>query len=327
MEHRPLGQTGLQVSALGFGCGAVGGLLVQGNYHDMLAAVARAVEAGITYFDTAQLYGNGRSETNLGRVLAELGSTVRAKVVVGTKLRLGTEDRAAIGPAIVAAAAVSLRRLGVDKLDLLQLHNPIGVTRTSGDDQIGPDDLEAAVAAFSALQAQGKITAWGINGIGDTGALHQAVATSGAGTIQIPFNLLNPSAGRAAAADFAFQDYRQLIPAATAQGMGVIAIRVLAGGALSGETARHPLGAAAVAPIASGADYAADVAQAQRLRWLVEEGYAGSLPEAALRFALGQPGIATALVGLSSLDQLEQAIAAAERGPLPSEALARLSSA
>jgi L-galactose dehydrogenase/L-glyceraldehyde 3-phosphate reductase len=106
--------------------------------------------------------------------------------------------------------------------------------------------------------------------------------------------------------------------------MGVIAIRVLAGGALSGESARHPLGAASVAPIASGADYAADVAQAQQLRWLVEGGYARSLPEAAIRFALVQPGIATALVGFSSLDQLEQAIVAAEKGPLPSEAMAQL---
>lgn len=324
MNYRPLGKTGLQVSALGFGCGAVGGLLVRGDYGDMRAAVARAVEAGITYFDTAQLYGDGRSETNLGRVLAELGSALRAKIVVGTKMRLGPGDLTAIGPAILAAADVSLRRLGVEKLDLFQLHNPLGVTHTPGGDRLGLDDLKAAATAFTTLQTQGKITAWGINGIGDTGVLHQAVAASGAGTIQIPYNLLNPSAGRAVPAGFAFQDYRQLIPAATAQGMGVIAIRVLAGGALSGESARHPLGAAAVAPIASGADYAADVAQAQRLRWLVDDGYAGSLPEAALRFALGQRGIATALVGLSSLDQLEQAIAAAEKGPLPSEALARV---
>ena len=326
MDYRALGNTGLQVSALGFGCGAVGGLLVQGDYRDMVAAVARAVEAGITYFDTAQLYGDGRSETNLGRVLAEL----RPNVVVGTKLRLAPGDTHpdAIAAAVIAAAEVSLRRLGVDRLDLFQLHNPIGVTRGPGGDRIGLADLEPAVAAFQTLQAQGKIRAWGINGIGDMDALHQAVATTGAGTIQIPYNLLNPSAGRALGdyqgAAFAFQDNRQLIDAATARGTGVIAIGVLAGGALSGEAARHPLGAASVAPIASGVDYAADVAHAQRLRWLVDEGYATSLPAAAIRFALGQPGIATALVGLSSLEQLEQAIAAAAQGPLPAAAIARL---
>jgi L-galactose dehydrogenase/L-glyceraldehyde 3-phosphate reductase len=325
MDYRSLGNTGLRVSALGFGCGAVGGLLVQGDSRDMVAAVARAVEAGITYFDTAQLYGDGRSETNLGRVLAAPRGRPRPNVIVGTKMRLGPGDTgaAAITSAIVAAVEVSLRRLGMERLDLFQLHNPIGVRRAGGD-RIGLDDLESAAAAFRHLQTQGKIAAWGINGIGETGALHQAVATAGAGTIQIPYNLLNPSAGRAMPQDFAFQDYRQLIRAATDKGMGVIAIRVLAGGALSGETARHPVGAASVAPIATGADYAADVAHAQRLRWLVDDGYAASLPEAAIRFALGQPGIATALVGLSSLAQLEQAIAAAERGPLPAAVLARI---
>ena len=321
MEYRPLGKTGLQVSALGFGCGAVGGLLVKGDYRDMVTAVARAVEAGITYFDTAQLYGDGRSETNLGRVLQEL----RPDVVVGTKLRLGPDDLDAIEPAIIAAAEVSLRRLGASRLDLFQLHNPIGVTRGPRGDRIGVADLEPAVAAFTALLAQGKIRAWGINGIGDTDALHQAVATTGADTIQIPYNLLNPSAGRTmrepSGRDFAFQDYRQLIPAAMAHGMGVIAIRVLAGGALSGELTRHPVGATDVAPIASGADYAADVAAAQRFRSWIEAGYVRSLPEAAIRFALGQPGIATALVGLSTLDQLDQAIAAAAKGLLPAAAL------
>ena len=317
MEYRTLGKTGLQVSVLGFGCGAVGGLMVKGDYRDMVTAVARAVEAGITYFDTAQLYGDGRSETNLGRVLQEL----HPEVVVGTKMRLGPDDLDRIEAAIIAAAEVSLRRLGVERLDLFQLHNPIGRTRGPNGDRIGIDDLDPAVTAFTTLQTQGKIGAWGINGIGDTDALQRAVATTGAGTIQIPYNLLNPSAGQAMPADFAFQDYRQLIPAANAQDIGVIAIRVLAGGALSGELTRDPVGATSVSPIASGADYAADVAQAQRFRHLIDEGYVASLPEAAIRFALAQPGIGTALVGLSTLDQLEQAIAAAEKGPLPQAAL------
>ncbi len=65
MEYRQLGRTGHKVSALGFGCGAVGGLLVKGERSEMVRVVARAVEAGITYFDTARIYGNGLSETNL----------------------------------------------------------------------------------------------------------------------------------------------------------------------------------------------------------------------------------------------------------------------
>ena len=68
MEKRKFGRTGLDVSLLGFGCGAVGGLMIKGAAADQERAVARAVELGINYFDTAQMYGNGESERNLGRV-------------------------------------------------------------------------------------------------------------------------------------------------------------------------------------------------------------------------------------------------------------------
>src|SRR5262245_59213673 len=84
MEYRRLGRTGLELSALGFGCGAVGGLLVKGEYKEMVRVVARAVEAGINYFDTARSYGNGKSEANLGLVLAEL----KPAVFVGSKVQL-----------------------------------------------------------------------------------------------------------------------------------------------------------------------------------------------------------------------------------------------
>src|SRR5438046_4859503 len=72
VEKRKLGRTGLDVSLLGFGCGAVGGLMIKGAAADQERAVARAVELGINYFDTAQMYGNGESERNLGRVLKAL---------------------------------------------------------------------------------------------------------------------------------------------------------------------------------------------------------------------------------------------------------------
>ena len=84
MEMRTFGRTGLQVSILGFGCGAVGGLMVRGAPADQERAVARALEAGVNYFDTAAMYGNGESEKNLGRVLAKL----KPDVVVGTKVRI-----------------------------------------------------------------------------------------------------------------------------------------------------------------------------------------------------------------------------------------------
>ncbi len=99
MEQRKFGRTGLNVSLLGFGCGAVGGLMIKGAAADQERAVARALELGINYFDTAQMYGNGESERNLGRVW----KAVKPSAYVGTKVRLPPTEPARIGAAIAAS--------------------------------------------------------------------------------------------------------------------------------------------------------------------------------------------------------------------------------
>jgi aryl-alcohol dehydrogenase-like predicted oxidoreductase len=320
MQYRTLGKTGLKVSVLGFGCGAVGGLMVAGDEKTMQRTVERAIEAGINYFDTAQAYGNGASETNLGRVLKQL----KPQVIVGSKVQLRDGDFEHIEDAIVQSVESSLRRLQLDRLDLFQLHNPIGLTRQTERGWVGLADLDAAARAFRKLQSQGRIRHWGINGLGDTDALLAATQTSGADTMQICCNLLNPSAALVAPQDFAFQDYKQLMQRATHAQMGVMAIRVMAGGALAGTNARHPVATQTVAPIASSATFEADVALSKRFNHLVRPEWANSLAEAAIRFVISQPNVSSALLGISSPEQLEEGIAAAERGPLLSEALAQV---
>src|SRR5436190_21738570 len=88
MEYRALGRTGLKVSVLGFGCGDVGGLIVRGAPAERERAVARALELGVNYFDTASSYGKGLSEQHLGQALKAL----RADVYVWTKVRVAPED-------------------------------------------------------------------------------------------------------------------------------------------------------------------------------------------------------------------------------------------
>jgi aryl-alcohol dehydrogenase-like predicted oxidoreductase len=320
MEYRILGKSGFNVSVLGFGCGGVGGLMVGDDYPTMIRVVERALEASINYFDTAQLYGGGQSEKNLGWVLQVLNHDV----VVGTKAQLTPADMDRIETAVIEAAEVSLRRLRMDQIPLFQLHNSIGLKRQPERSGIGITDLEPVIQGFQKLQASGKIRSWGINGLGETEVLHQAVAESGAATIQICYNLLNPSAGQVMPPDFPFQDYRQLINHAAEVQMSVIAFRIMAGGALSGNPHRHPTAAPTVDPIASSHNYETDMVQSQSFEYLVTEGQVDNMAEAAIRFALGCAGISTALVGLSSLDQLEQAITAASKGPLPVEAVARL---
>src|SRR5215471_6454802 len=147
MESRKLGRTGLDVSALGFGCGAVGGLMVRGSPADQERAVARAIELGITYFDTAAMYGNGQSERNLGRIMKSLRPDIR----VGTKVRIPAAERGRIAAAVTASLEASLQRLQLDHVDLFQLHNH--VTEEGRESDLSPEIVLGEVApAFERLR-------------------------------------------------------------------------------------------------------------------------------------------------------------------------------
>jgi aryl-alcohol dehydrogenase-like predicted oxidoreductase len=326
MEQRTLGRTGLKVGVLGFGCGDVGGLIVRGTPAERERAVSRALDAGVNYFDTAASYGNGESERNLGATLRALG----VRPYVGTKLRVPPEARDTAA-AVTQSVEASLQRLGMEQVDLIQLHNPIlpgGPIRADGSRAGGGLPLrrvlDEVLPAMEALRRQGKTRFIGITALGDTPALYTVLESGLIDTAQVCVNLLNPTAIVTPPAGFPAHDFGRLLDRARRASVGTIAIRVLAAGALSGTTSRHPIAMPSVAPIASGDDYAQDVARAQRLRPLVDQGHVGTLMEASIRFALTHPGMSTVLVGTSELAHLEAAIAAIERGPLPSPALERL---
>lgn len=317
MEQRTLGRTGVKVSVLGFGCGAVGGMMVKGSAADQERAVARALSVGVTFFDTAPMYGMGLSETNLGRVLKAL----KPEIFLATKVTIRTEDKGDIAVAVARSLEESLTRLGRSHVDLLQLHNRID---TAGTDRplAAETVIDEVAPALDRLKRAGKIRFAGITALGETALLHRVVESKAFDTAQICFNLLNPSAGGKLPPGLPAQDFRSLALKARDAGMGRIGIRVFAGGALSGSEERHPTGVPAVPPIASGPDYATDVKNAHRFDPLVKGGHAGSLIEAALRFAISSDALTTVLVGTSTLDQLETAIEAVEKGKLSDEAMA-----
>ena len=179
MEQRPLGNTGLQVSALGFGCGAVGGLMVRGDAAEQRQAVSRAIDAGITYFDTAASYGDGLSEEHLGHVMRELGAWSR--VVVGTKVRLGPAELGKPIEAIRASIEASLKRLGRDHVDLLNLHNPIAlVSSDSRSMELGLVLSDVARGLQQVVQA-GLAHHVGFTGLGETTAIPTSQSESGSG--------------------------------------------------------------------------------------------------------------------------------------------------
>src|ERR1700731_2437909 len=171
MEKRVFGRTGMELSVLGFGCGAVGGLMVRGHPADQERTIARAIGAGVNYFDTAVQYGNGESEKSLGRVLQKLKP---ANVAVGTKVRLPPSEFGRIADAVTMSLEGSLARLGLDRVDIFHLHNPI--TGTGGGPALSVRQvLEDVVPAFERLRQQGKIRFLGMTAIGDTAALNQVM--------------------------------------------------------------------------------------------------------------------------------------------------------
>ena len=319
MQLRNLGKTGLTVSTLGFGCGNVGGLIIRGTPTDRERAVARAIELGINYFDTAPSYGDGQSEQNLGQVLKAL----KPKVYVGTKFRIDPNDLADIPGAVARSLDASLRRLGLERVDLLQLHNHVELARARSAVSL-KDVLGEIVPAVRKLVQQGKVGFCGITALGATPALHQAIDSGAIDTAQVCYNLLNPSAGVAVPPGFPAQDFGGLLGRTRERRMGVIVIRALAAGALSGVEARHPIAVPTVDPIATAPDYRTDVARAQALQALVSEGHVSDLIEASVRLAVSSDAVSTVLVGYSSLEHLESAAAAVNRGPLPRPVLDRL---
>jgi L-galactose dehydrogenase/L-glyceraldehyde 3-phosphate reductase len=321
MEKRVFGRTGMELSVLGFGCGAVGGLMVRGDPRDQERTIARAIGAGVNYFDTAVQYGDGESEKNLGRILHQLK---RPDAVVGTKVRLPSASFGDIADAVATSLEYSLIRLRRDQVDIFHLHNAI--TEAGGCETLSVQQvLGEVVPAFQRLRQQGKIRFLGLTAIGYTTALYRVIGAGVFDSAQVVYNMLNPSAGTELPPNYPAQDYGRLFQHTRKVGVGVIGIRVLAGGALSGSAERHPIASPPPEPIGSAKSYEADVRRASCLMPLVKEGFAASLTEAATRFAISHPAMGTILVGMATPQQFEAALAAVQKGPLPAAALERLS--
>ena len=119
MQYRELGRTGIQISEIGFGCGGNAGLRGKGTLDDQRDAIKQALDLGINYFDEAPDYGDGLSETNLGRVLKEL----RVSPYITSKVEVRRENLDDIAGHIARSLDGSLHRMGIEHVDVLQLHN------------------------------------------------------------------------------------------------------------------------------------------------------------------------------------------------------------
>lgn len=321
MRKNILGRTGLEVSQLTLGCGAVGGLMTKGRASDQDNAIAWARDNGINFFDTAASYGDGASEENLGRAL---GGNVDG-LVISTKVGLKAEHMQDVAGEVQRSIDASLARLKLDHVDLLQLHNTIGLPDRHGTLDAG-QMLEELVPAFDKIRSSGKAQYFGFTAKGSPDLLHKWVASGAFDSAQIFYNLLVPSAGETIPDNYPSVDYDLLLDAAKQHGVGSIGVRVLAGGTLSGSEKRHPLGITVVAPIGASADanYASDVKLGHSFVPLIEKGFADSVPELAMRYSISHPHMCTTEIGVATIDELQQAVTAVNRGPLEQQALTEI---
>jgi 3-hydroxyisobutyrate dehydrogenase-like beta-hydroxyacid dehydrogenase/aryl-alcohol dehydrogenase-like predicted oxidoreductase len=313
MAFRPLGRTGLKVSAVAFGAGPVSGLMTGTDFAAQLATVQRALERGIHWYDTAPGYGNGASEQNLGRVVTELG--VADRFHVATKVRVPPE--ALDGPSEFVQKSVeeSLGRLRVPRVALLQLHN--GLTRAREDEpaSVTPADALRIGEAMAKVRDAGLVQHVGLTGTGQPEALHAVVRSGCFDTIQVPFSALNPSAGCRDAVG-GETDYGNVIAECAAQRMGVFAIRVFAGGALLDQA---PSAHTQTTPYFPLALYQRDLERAKELR----ERIAGRFTPAefAVRFVLSHAAVSSAIIGFGSPAHVDEVTRARLDEPLPADFL------
>ena len=317
MKYRDFGSSGLQISEIVFGAGAVGGVVFRPDRATRLEAVRRGLEYGINWIDTAPSYGDGQSEENLGWILKELGANPH----LSTKVRIGPEHADDIPGEIERSMEASLTRLQRDSVDLIQLHTAITRTRGAFRGSVSVDDVlgeNGVLTGFERLRQRGLARLFGFTGFGETDCLHELITSGRFHSVQAYHNLLNPSAGRPVPEAFSAHDYGNLIGLAAENGVGVLNIRVLAAGAIAGQELSGP--AAGLSP---GSSASADIGRAAKVRDALGQD-AGSMARTAIRFALMNPGISGVLVGFSTLEHIDEAVAAAEMGPLPNSAMGKL---
>ncbi len=289
-----LGRTQLSISRVAMGAGPVSGLMTGSDRQLQLETLRRVVDVGINWIDTAAGYGNGASESNLRCGASELNDPRADALHIATKVRIDIESTESILSQVERGLADSLARLKRGRVTLLQLHN--GLTERRGDEpaSLSPADVLGSNGVVEAMQSvanQGLTQFIGLTGTGHASAMRAVIRSGAFDTIQLPYNMLNPSAGQTMPLGFVDRNYGNILVDCAEQQMGAMAIRVMAAGALLGAPpSAHTL----KTPYFPLALYQADLEQAAALRQNASE----SMPDRALQFALAHPAIHAAIIVL-----------------------------
>src|SRR5262245_33563061 len=303
MKYRPLGRTGFEISEVSFGAWAIGGTWGSVDDAESMKALHRALELGVNFFDTADVYGDGRSE----KLLARLRRERKEPFFVTTKAGRRVENHTADGytkPKLAAFIERSAKNLGVEALDLLQLHCP-------------PTDVYYRPEVFGALDElvrEGKLRSYGVSVERVEEAL-KAIEYPNVQSVQIVFNLF-----RQRPAELFFERAKQ-------KKVGILARLPLSSGMLTGKMTkattfekddhrlfnRHGEGWDRGETF-SGVDYELGLSVVERLRPLVPEGF--TLGDLALRWILDFDAVTAVIPGAKRPDQVEQNVRPSDLAPL-----------
>ena len=308
MNYRALGRTGWKVSEVSFGAWAIGGSWGRVSDNDAAAALRRAVDCGVNFFDTADVYGDGRSE----RLIAQLKKSYKQEIIVATKAGRRLPRQIVEGYSrenLTAWVEESLRNLSVETLDLLQLHCP-------------PRELYDRPEVFAILDdlvKAGKIRYYGVSVEKIEEAL-KAIEFPNVQTVQIIFNC------------FRQRPAELFFPRAKQRQVGILARVPLASGLLTGKLRRDSTFAADdhrqfnrfgqafdVGETFSGVDYDTGLAAVEGIRQLLPGGM--SMSQFALRWILMFDAVSCAIPGGKSAEQVGDNCAASDLPPLSPETM------
>ena len=310
MEYRPLGRTGMSVSAISFGAWAIGGTWGAVRDDESMQALHAAIDAGVNFVDTADVYGDGRSERLVARLRRERSGEA---ILVATKAGRRLPTQTAEGYSrenLVAWVDRSLKNLEMGAVDLLQLHCP----------HPGVYDRPEVFEILDDLVAAGKVRHYGVSVETVEEAL-RAIRHPNVKTVQIIFNM------------FRWKPAEELFPKAKSQGVGILARVPLASGLLTGKLTRDSLFAADdhrrfnrngeafdKGETFSGVPYAVGLEAVERLRGLVSGG--ATLAQLALRFILMFDAVSCAIPGAKTVAQARDNALAAALPALDEETMA-----
>jgi len=315
MKYRTFGHSGIQVSEVIFGAGNVGGILIHKDDATKREAIRRAIAGGMNWFDTAAQYGDGKSEEALGRLLLETGATP----YLSTKFNLDVENLKDIPAQIEERLMASLARLKRSSVDLLQLHNRIG-SKPGGRVMTVEQVLgrNGVADGLDRLREKGLIRHMGMTALGEAASVCEVLRSGRFDSAQVYYNLLNPSAGRSMPRAWTGQNLGGIVEACRANDVAVLAIRILAAGIIATDkrTGRESM-------LTSDTSLAEEERKAKAVFDAIGSDQ-GTRAQVAIRFVLSNPDVSCAVIGSAEPHHIDEALRAAEMGPLPADMLARL---